>query len=113
MERYNIGGLFACAIERETDQDFSRLRSVLRELDLSSLEKDNLIRLSEGFTFPKLFADGIALEKVSGIVQRLVKFARAQEAYEQLWQRDIRQVASWLGLFGSEIEALVQPVGVK
>ena len=59
-ERYNIGGLFACAIERLRDPDFSRLRAVLRHLDVSSQEKDNLIRLSQGFMIPKLFAENLS-----------------------------------------------------
>ena len=112
-DRYNIGGLFACAIEREMDMDCNRLRSVLRELELSSLEKDNLIRLSQGLTFPKLFADGIALGKVGGIVERIIKFAVTQGAYRQTWQRDIRQVANWLGMVSSDVEALEQRVGAR
>jgi len=112
-ERYNIGGLFACAVERTSDPDFSRLRSVLRELELTPLEKDNLIRLSEGVTIPKLFADGMASDKAGWIVERLVKFAMVQGAYERTWQSDIRQVAGWLGMLGSEVEALEQRVGAK
>lgn len=112
-ERYNLGGLFACAIERASDPDFKRLRSVLRELELSALEKDNLIGLSQGFTIPKLFADGIASDKQEKIIERLVKFALKEGDYERAWKNDIRQVAGWLGMFGQEVEALEQRMGVK
>ncbi len=105
-ERYSAGGLFACAIERTSDPDFKRLRSVLRELDLPSLEKDNLIRLSEGFTIPKLFADSIAPHKAGSLVEGLVKFAVGDGGYERKWKNDIRQVAVWLGLEGPAVEAI-------
>ena len=112
-ERYNIGGLFACAIERISDPDFQRLRSVLRELDLPSLEIDNLVRLSQGFTIPKLFADEIPPEKAGQIMKGLVKFASGDGAYEKQWRRDIRQVASWLGMTGPEMEKVEQRSGSK
>ncbi|MGE0472735.1 MAG: hypothetical protein AB7P17_03770, partial [Nitrospirales bacterium] len=112
-ERYNVGGLFVCAIERTSDPDCKRLRSVLRELDLPSMEKDNLIRLSQGFTIPKLFADGIAQHKTENLVERLVKFAVGEGGYERKWKNDIRQVATWLGLAGPEVEAMEQRVWAK
>lgn len=105
-ERYSAGGLFACAIERTSDPDFKRLRSVLRELDLPSLEKDNLIRLSQGFTIPKLFADSIAAHKAESLIQRVVKFAVGEGGYERKWKNDIRQVAVWLGVDGPALEAI-------
>jgi len=111
-ERYNIGGLFACAIDRASDPDYKRLRSVLRELELSALEKDNLIVLSQGFTIPKLFADGVASNKVEKLIGRLMTFALKEKAYERAWRNDIRQVAAWLGLFGSEVAALEQRMGI-
>ncbi|MGD9853188.1 MAG: hypothetical protein AB7T38_18230 [Nitrospirales bacterium] len=108
-----MGGLFACAIERTSDPDFKRLRSVLRELDLPSLEMDNLIRLSQGFTIPKLFADGIAQYKTGSLVERLVKFAVGEGGYERKWKNDIRQVAEWLGLAGPAVEAIERRAGSK
>lgn len=112
-DRYNIGGLFACAIERNTDPDFKRIRSILRELELTLLEKDNLIRLSQGFTIPKLFADGISLDKAGPVVERLVKFALGEGGYEKKWRRDIHQVAAWLGVTSPQVEALEQRLGAK
>lgn len=112
-ERYNVGGLFACAIERTSDPDFKRLRSVLRELDLPSLEKDNLIRLSQGFTIPKLFADSIAQHKAESLVERLVKFAVGEGGYERKWKNDIRQVAAWLDVPGPAVEAIERRAGSK
>ena len=105
-DRYNLGGLLACAIDRISDPHFDRLRAALRDLNLTSLEKDNLIRLSQGFTIPKLFADGFPLEKANSAVQQLVKFARGEREYEEEWKEDIRQVAAWLGIFGEEVESI-------
>ncbi len=112
-ERYNLGGLFACAIERVSDPNFDRLRAALRELDLTSLEKDNLIRLSQGFTIPKLFADGIPFEKANSIVQKFVKFGKGEGNYEHTWREEIRQVASWLGVIGDEVESIERGVRPK
>ena len=109
-ERYNIGGLFACAIERRHDPDCSRLRAVLRFLDLASQEKDNLIRLSEGFMIPKLFAENLAEPKVNQLLADLVKFARRQENYERYWREEIQQIGFWLGVFPAHFQAIEHQV---
>jgi len=112
-ERYNMGGLFACAIERAFDPDFKRLRAVLRHLDLPSQEKDNLLRLSQGFTIPKLFADGVGEHKVSQILGDLIAFASAEGAYEKKWRDEIRQIGMWLGFFPQQVEQIEQKVLAK
>ncbi len=108
IERYNLGGLFACAIDRVLDPDFSRLRAVLRHLDLSSQEKDNLIRLSEGLMIPKLFAEGLDPSKVEGVLLDLVNFARTEGNYENNWREDIRQVGLLLGWFPEQVQEIEQ-----
>ena len=112
-ERYNLGGLFACAIERAFDPDFKRLRAVLRHLDLPAQEKDNLLRLSQGFTIPKLFADGVGGHKVSQTLTNLITFALAEGAYEKNWRDEIRQVGMWLGFFPQQVEQIEQKVLAK
>ena len=109
-ERYNIGGLFACAIERSLDPDFKRLRAVLRHLELPSQEKDNLLRLSQGFTIPKLFADGVGEHKVSHTLTELITFGAAEGSYEKKWRDEIRQVGIWLGCFPQQFEQIEQKV---
>jgi len=109
-ERYNIGGLFACAMERRHDPDCSRLRAVLRHLDLSAQEKDNLIRLSEGFMIPKLFAENLPEQKVNQLLADLVKFAIAEGNYEKHWREEIQQVGFWLGIFPAQFQAIEQQV---
>ncbi len=112
-ERYNLGGLFVCAIERANDPEFKRLRAVLRHLDLPSQEKDNLLRLSQGFTIPKLFADGVGGDKVSQILTDFIRFALAEGAYEKKWREEIRQVGVWLGYFPQQFEQIEQKVLAK
>jgi hypothetical protein len=112
-ERYNLGGLFVCAIELANDPESKRLRAVLRHLDLPSQEKDNLLRLSQGFTIPKLFADGVGQDKVSGILSSLISFASAEGAYEKKWRDEIRQVGIWLGYFPQQFEQIEQRVLAK
>ena len=109
-ERYNIGGLFACAIERLRDPDFSRLRAVLRHLDISSQEKDNLIRLSQGFMIPKLFAENLAEQKVNQLLADLVEFGFAEGSYEKYWREEIQQIGFWLGIFPAQFQAIEQQV---
>ena len=109
-ERYNIGGLFACAMERRHDPDCSRLRAMLRHLDLSAQEKDNLIRLSEGFMIPKLFAENLAEQKVNQLLADLVKFGLAQGSYEKYWREEIQQIGFWLGIFPAQFQAIEQQV---
>jgi hypothetical protein len=109
-ERYNIGGLFACAIERRNDPDCSRLRAVLRHLALSSQEKDNLIRLSEGFMIPKLFAENLPEPKVNQLLADLVKFGMKQGSYENYWREAIQQIGFWLGIFPAQFQAIEQQV---
>lgn len=112
-ERYNLGGLFVCAIERANDPEFKRLRTVFRHLDLPSQEKDNLLRLSQGFTIPKLFADGVGGDKVSQILTDFIRFALAEGAYEKKWRDEIRQVGVWLGYFPQQFEQIEQKVLAK
>jgi hypothetical protein len=112
-ERYNLGGLFTCAIERGNDPDFKRLRAVLRHLDLPSQEKDNLLRLSQGFMIPKLFAEGIGEHRVGEILASLISFASAEGAYEKKWRDEIRQVGIWLGFFPEQFEQIEQKVLAK
>jgi hypothetical protein len=109
-ERYNIGGLFACAMERRHDPDCSRLRAVLRHLDLSAQEKDNLIRLSEGFMIPKLFAENLPEQKVNQLLADLVKFGLAQGISEKYWREEIQQIGFWLGIFPAQFQAIEQQV---
>ncbi|WNM59099.1 hypothetical protein [Candidatus Nitrospira allomarina] len=113
MERYNLGGLFVCAIERANDPEFKRLRAVFRHLDLPSQEKDNLLRLSQGFTIPKLFADGVEGDKVSQILRDFIRFALAEGGYEKKWRDEIRQVGVWLGYFPQQFEQIEQKVLAK
>ncbi len=109
-ERYNIGGLFACAMERRNDPDCSRLRAVLRHLDLYPQEKDNLIRLSEGFMIPKLFAENLPEPKVNQLLADLVKFSMKEESYEKYWREEIQQIGFWLGVFPAQFQAIEQKV---
>ncbi len=109
-ERYNIGGLFACAIERRHDPDGSRLRAALRHLDLGSQEKDNLIRLSNGFMIPKLFADNLPEPKVNPLLADLAKFAMKQGSYEKYWREEIQQIGFWLGVFPAQFQAIEHQV---
>jgi len=109
-ERYNIGGLFACAMERRHDPDFSRLRAALRHLNLASHEKDNLIRLSEGFMIPKLFADNLPEPKVNLLLADLVKFGIKQGSYEKYWREEIQQIGFWLGIFPAQFQAIEHQV---
>ena len=109
-ERYNIGGLFACAMERRHDPDCSRLRAVLRHLDLASQEKDNLIRLSEGFMIPKLFTENLPEQKVNVLLADLVKFGLSEGNYEKYWREEIQQIGFWLGIFPAQFQAIEQQV---
>jgi hypothetical protein len=112
-ERYNLGGLFACAIERASDPDFRRLRAVLRHLELSSQERENLLRLTQGFMIPKLFAYGVAEDKVSQALTDVMAFALAEGGYEKKWRDEIRQVGRWLGFFPEHVEQIEQQVMAK
>lgn len=112
-ERYNLGGLFVCAIERVNDPESKRLRAVLRHLGLPSQEKDNLLRLSQGFTIPKLFAEGLGGDKVSQTLTDLIRFALAEGAYEKKWRDEIRQVGIWLGYFPEQFEQTEKKVLAK
>ncbi len=109
-ERYNIGGLFACAMERRNDPDCSRLRAVLRHLDLTPQEKDNLIRLSEGFMIPKLFAENLAEPTVNLLLADLVKFGKKQGNYDKYWREEIQQIGFWLGVFPAQFQAIEHQV---
>lgn len=112
-ERYNVGGLFACAIDRASDPEFKRLRAILRLLNLSSQEKDSLLRVSQGMTMPKLFADGVDERKISQVLTDVIGFASAEGSYEKKWRNDIRQVGTWLGCFPQQFEQIEQKVLAK
>ncbi|MFZ1748002.1 MAG: hypothetical protein WBO24_12310 [Nitrospirales bacterium] len=112
-ERYNLGGLFTCAIERGNDPDFKRLRAVLRHLDLPAQDKDNFLRLSQGFMIPKLFAEGVEEYRVGEILASLILFASTEGAYEKKWRDEIRQVGVWLGYFPQQFEQIEQKVLAK
>ncbi len=112
-DRYNLGGLLACAIDRISDPHFHRLRSALRDLNLTALEKDNLIRLSQGFTIPKLFADAFPLEKAQSAVRQLVRDVRGTRENEKEWKEEIRRVAGWLGIFGEDVELIERRASSK
>ncbi|MDH5296352.1 MAG: hypothetical protein OEW26_04415, partial [Nitrospirota bacterium] len=112
-ERYNLGGLFTCAIERGNDPDFKRLRAVLRHLDLPAQEKDNLLRLSQGFMIPKLFAEGVGEHRVGEILASFISFALSEGAYEKKWRDEISQVGVWLGFFPQQFEQIEQQVLAK
>ncbi len=107
-ERYNIGGLFACAIGRDHDRDFSRLRAALHHLGIPAQEKDNLLRLSQGLMIPKLFAENLAEPKVNKLLAGLVKFAMKEGSYEHHWREEIQQIGFWLGIFPAQFQALEQ-----
>ncbi len=113
IERYNLGGLFACAIERASDPGSNRLWAVLRHLGLSSQEQENLLRQTEGFMIPKLFAEGVAEQKVNQSLQDFMAFAMAEENYEKYWRDEIRQVGRWLGLFPEQVDRVEQQLLAK
>ena len=97
-------------MERRHDPDFSRLRAVFRHLDLASQEKDNLIRLSEGFMIPKLFAENLPEPKVNLLLVDLVKFGIKQGSYEKYWREEIQQIGFWLGVFPAQFQAIEHQV---
>jgi hypothetical protein len=113
IERYNLGGLFACAIERALDSESKRLGAVLRHLGLSSQERENLLRLTEGFMIPKLFAGSVAEDKVNQSLQDIMTFAMAEGNYEEHWRDEIRQVGRWLGLFPEQVDWIEQQLVTK
>ncbi|MGB0908814.1 MAG: hypothetical protein ACPGYT_00500 [Nitrospirales bacterium] len=99
IDRYNIGGLLACAIDQARDPGLQKFRKVLKHLALSSKEQENLVRVTQGFMFPKLFADEIKEEAIRELaVKELVGFARSEGNYERDWQSDMKQFAIWLGI---------------
>ena len=99
QDRYNAGGLLTCAIDRERDPGSRKLRKALKLLQLSTQEQENLVRLSQGFTIPKLFADEMPDEGIRRIVvKEVVNSVRGDGNYERDWQDDLQQFASWLGV---------------
>jgi hypothetical protein len=113
IERYNLGGLLACAIERVSDHGSKRLGAILRRLGLSSQERENLIRLTEGFMIPKLFAEGVAEQKVDQGLQEVMTFAMAEGNYEKHWRDEIRLVGRWLGVFPEQVDRVEQQLLAK
>lgn len=98
-DRYNAGGLLACAIDRDRDPGSRKLRKALHALQLSRLEQDNIVRLSQGLTIPKLFADGILDEATRRmVVAQVVKFAKGEGQYERDWKDDVQRFSTWLGV---------------
>ena len=99
QDRYNAGGLLTCAIDRSRDPGSRKLRKALKLLQLSTLEQENLVRLSQGFTIPKLFADEFSDEGIRRlVVKEVVNSVKGEGNYERDWQDDLRQFASWLGV---------------
>jgi len=98
-ERYNIGGLLACAIDQSRDPGLQTFRKALKHLGLSAKEQENLVRVTQGFMFPKLFADEIKDEETRELaVEELVGFAKSEGNYERDWESDLKQFAIWLGV---------------
>ncbi|GJL55008.1 MAG: hypothetical protein NPIRA02_21400 [Nitrospirales bacterium] len=98
-ERYNIGGLFACAIDQARDPGLWKLKKALKHLALTTQEQENLVRLTQGFMIPKLFADEIQDEETRKLaVKELVGFAKTEGNYERDWQSDLEQFGIWLGI---------------
>ena len=99
QDRYNAGGLLTCAIDRDGDPGSRKLRKALKLLQLSTLEQENLVRLSQGFTIPKLFADELSDEGIRRlVVKEVVNSVKGEGNYERDWQDDLRLFASWLGV---------------
>ena len=99
QDRYNAGGLLTCAIDREGDPGSRKLRKALKLLQLSIQEQENLVRLSQGFTIPKLFADELSDEGTRRlVVKEVVNSLKGEGNYERDWKDDLRQFASWLGV---------------
>ena len=99
VDRYNVGGLLACAIDQAGDPGLRKLRKALKHLALSVQEQENLVRLTQGFMIPKLFADEIKDEATRRLaVKELVGFAKTEAHYERDWQSDLEQFSIWLGI---------------
>ena len=99
QDRYNAGGLLTCAIDRERDPGSRKLRKALKHLQLSIQEQENLVRLSQGFTIPKLFADEMPDEGIRRlVVKEVVNSVKGEGNYERDWQDDLRQFSAWLGV---------------
>ncbi|GJL67320.1 MAG: hypothetical protein NPIRA05_22910 [Nitrospirales bacterium] len=91
--------MFACAIDQARDPGLRKLRKALKHLALSTQEQENLVRLTQGFMIPKLFADEIQDEATRQLaVKELVGFAKTESQYEREWQADLKQFAIWLGV---------------
>ena len=99
QDRYHAGGLLACAIDRNRDPGSRKLRKALQALQLTRLEQDNLVRMSQGFTIPKLFADEFSDEGIRRmVVKEVEKFARGEANYTRDWKEDLQQFSAWLGV---------------
>ena len=99
QDRYNAGGLLTCAIDRERDPGSRKLRKALNLLQLSIQEQENLVRLSHGFTIPKLFADEMPDEGIRRlVVKEVVNSVKGEGNYVRDWQDDLRQFSAWLGV---------------
>jgi hypothetical protein len=61
--RYNAGGVCASLLNSSSKKEKTLLSKLLKNLGLSVIEQRNLLQLSQGFTIPKLFADGIKEER--------------------------------------------------
>lgn len=99
QDRYNAGGLLTCAIDRDRDPGSRKLRKALQALQLSRLEQENLVRLTQGFTIPKLFADEFSDDSIRRmVVKEVEKFAKGESNYQRDWQEDINRFSTWLGV---------------
>ncbi|GJL50567.1 MAG: hypothetical protein NPIRA01_17940 [Nitrospirales bacterium] len=71
----------------------------MTHLALSTQEQENLVRLTQGFMIPKLFADEIQDEATRQLaVKELVDFAKAESNYERDWRSDLERIGVWLGV---------------
>jgi len=97
-ECYNVGGLCACVIETFTKGGQGRLKRVMTHLGLSKLDQANLFRVSQGLRIPKLFADGLASEKIRrSVLKGLSQFAKADDPSGKRWKTDLEDFARLLG----------------
>ena len=86
-------------IDQDKDPGLQKFQKALKHLALSAQEQKNLTRLTQGFMFPKLFADEIKNESTRELaVKELVDFAKAEGHYERDWQSDLKQFAILMGI---------------
>ena len=96
---YNLGGLCACVIDTTAKDGKSRLQRLLQNLNLPGIDQANLMRVSQGIRFPKLFADGLADEGIRRkAFERLKRFAKADGPASKQWKDDLQELERLLGM---------------